>query len=249
MDVAEGGNMAILAGAGPMGLGAVDYAIHRDRKPKLLVVTDIDRARLDRAASIYTVADAKANGVELVYLDTSDKGSTEELMGLSGGRGYDDVFVLAYVAPVVEQGDRILARDGCLNFFAGPTDPSFSARFNFYNAHYASTHVVGTSGGNVDDMRESLALIADGRIDPAGMVTHVGGLNAVAHATLNLPEIRGGKMLMYTHIEMPLTAIADFASLGESDAMLARLGEICAANKGLWCAEAERYLLSAAPSI
>ena len=50
-----------------MGLGAIDYALHCDRKPGLLVVTDIDDARLERAASLLTVEDAKANGVELIY--------------------------------------------------------------------------------------------------------------------------------------------------------------------------------------
>jgi threonine dehydrogenase-like Zn-dependent dehydrogenase len=65
MGIVEGGKTAILAGVGPMGLGAIDYAIHNPRRPGLLVVTDIDQARLDRAASIYTVEDAKANGVEL----------------------------------------------------------------------------------------------------------------------------------------------------------------------------------------
>jgi L-sorbose 1-phosphate reductase len=50
MGIKRGGNMAILAGAGPMGLGAIDYAIHNDSRPGLLVVTDIDEARLDRAA-------------------------------------------------------------------------------------------------------------------------------------------------------------------------------------------------------
>jgi len=58
---------------------------------------------------------------------------------------------------VVEQGDRLLARDGCLNFFAGPTDTEFSAMFNFYNVHYASTHIVGTSGGNTSDLIEALS--------------------------------------------------------------------------------------------
>ena len=71
MGIREGGNMAILAGAGPMGLGAIDYAIHCDRKPGLLVVTDIDQARLDRAASIYTVEEAARNGIKLVYLNTA----------------------------------------------------------------------------------------------------------------------------------------------------------------------------------
>ena len=69
MGIKEGGNMAILAGAGPMGMGCIDYAIHNDRKPKKLIVTDIDDARLNRAASILTPEEAAANGVELMYVN------------------------------------------------------------------------------------------------------------------------------------------------------------------------------------
>ncbi|NLG24119.1 MAG: zinc-binding dehydrogenase, partial [Clostridiales bacterium] len=155
MGIRAGGNMAILAGAGPMGLGAIDYAIHNERRPGLLVVTDIDQARLDRAASILTVEEAARQGVKLVYLNTAGDNPVGRLMELTGGVGYDDVYVFAPVAAVIEQGDQILGKDGCLNFFAGPTDPKMSARFNFYNVHYASTHLVGTSGGNTADMLES----------------------------------------------------------------------------------------------
>ena len=38
MGIRKGGNMAILAGVGPMGLGAIDYALHQERKPGLLAV-------------------------------------------------------------------------------------------------------------------------------------------------------------------------------------------------------------------
>jgi len=244
MDVVEGGNMAILAGAGPMGLGAIDYAIHRDRKPGLLVVTDINQERLDRAASIYTVEDAAANGVRLVYLNTN---SVDDPLGriisLTDGRGYNDVFVFAPVRAVVEMGDQMLARDGCLNFFAGPTDPGFTAGLNFYNVHYNSTHIVGTSGGNTDDLIESLQLMEKGIIDPSAMITHVGGLNSVVETTLNLPNIPGGKKLIYTNIEMELTAIDDFAAKGKTDPLFAELAAIVAKNNGLWCVEAERHLL------
>jgi len=78
------------------------------------------------------------------------------LKKLNGDKLYDDVFVFAPVKPVVEMGDKLLGHDGCMNFFAGPTDSEFSALFNFYNVHYESHHVVGTSGGNTDDMIESL---------------------------------------------------------------------------------------------
>ena len=248
MGIREGGNMAILAGAGPMGLGAIDYAIHCDRKPGLLVVTDIDQARLDRAASIYTVEEAAKNGVKLVYANTREN-AVETLMEISEGKGYDDVLVFAPVPAVIEQGDAILAFDGCLNFFAGPTNPALSANFNFYNVHYAAHHIVGTSGGSTADMIEALKMIAAGKLNPAGMITHIGGLNAVAETTLNLPKIPGGKKLVYNHIDMELTAIEDFAKKGETDPMFAKLAEICAANNNLWCGEAEDYLLANAPKI
>ncbi len=248
MGTVEGGCMAILAGAGPMGLGAVDYAIHGGRPPRLLVVTDIDNDRLARAASLITVEDAAANGVELKYINTALEGNTTEyLKSLTGKDGYDDVFVYAPVRPVVEQADAILGRDGCLNFFAGPTNPEFSAMFNFYNVHYASTHIVGTSGGNTEDMKESLKLMEEGKISPSCMITHVGGLNADAETTINLPKIPRGKKLIYTHIDLPLTAIADFRAKaeegGENAELFRDLADICERNNGLWCPEAEKRIL------
>ena len=240
MGIVGGGNMALLAGAGPMGLGAIDYAIGCDRKPGLIVVTDIDNARLRRAASLLPAEKAARNGVKLVYINTVDAG---ELVRLTGGLGFDDVFVYAPVAKVIEMGDRILSRDGCLNFFAGPTDPSFSARFNFYNVHYSSTHVVGTSGGNTSDMIEALSMMGSGDIDPATMVTHIGGLDSVIDATMSLDKLPGGKKLIYTHISMPLTEITEFRE--SENPLFLRLAEIVDNNNGLWCAEAERYLLGA----
>ncbi|WP_294072467.1 zinc-binding dehydrogenase [Proteiniphilum sp. UBA1028] len=245
MEIVDGGKMAILAGVGPMGLAAINYVLHReDRKPSLLVVTDVDQARLDRAATIYGVDLAASRGITLRYVNTGTlEDPVKELKAISGGSGYDDVFVFAPVKPVVEQGDAILAFDGCLNFFAGPDDTGFSAMLNFYNVHYAYTHIVGTSGGNNDDMVEALEIMSKG-LDPAGLITHIGGLNAVAAATNNLPQIPGGKKLIYTHIDMPLTPIADFATLGESSDLFRELALICNRNKGLWSVEAETFLLN-----
>ena len=250
MGIKEGGKLAILAGAGPMGMGAIDYAIHNDRKPSLIVVTDIDDARLARAASILTPEEAKSNGVELAYLNTASfDNPVKKLMELSQNEGYDDVFVYAPVKPVVEQGDSILGKDGCLNFFAGPVDPTFSALFNFYNVHYASTHIVGTSGGNIDDMREAISYMEKGLMNPSAMITHVGGLTAAIDTTLNLPKIPGGKKLIYTQIDMPLIALADLKKLGQNNSLYAKLAEIVENNNGLWCVEAEKYLLEKAKAL
>jgi threonine dehydrogenase-like Zn-dependent dehydrogenase len=250
MEIVEGGNMALLAGVGPMGIAAINYALNRKgRKPNLLVVTDIDQTRLDRAALLFPPEEAAKKGITLKFVNTGDSSNpTDDLLALTNQQGYNDVFVFAPVAAVIEQADAILAFDGCLNFFAGPGEPQFRANVNFYNVHYNYTHIVGTSGGNNEDMKEALDLMSAG-LDPAGLVTHIGGLDAVVDTTLHLPGIPGGKKLIYTGISLPLTPIADFEKEGKSNPLLAELARIVKKTNGLWNTEAEAYLLQHAVKI
>lgn len=177
----EGGDIIILGGCGPMGLGAVSYGIQMDNRPKRIVVTDIDDAKIARAREVIPETKAMENGVELLYVNTAKM---------------DD--------PVAE--------------------------------------LKAITGGNNDDLVEANELAAKGRIEPAVMVTHVGGIDSIAETTLNLPNIPGGKKLSYTQFEMPMTAIEDFGKLGKTDPLFKKLDEICRANRGLWCAEAEKTL-------
>ena len=238
-----GGDIIILGGCGPMGLGAVSYGIQIENRPKRIVVTDIDDAKIERAREVIPEAKAAENGVELLYVNTAKMADpVEELKAITGGKGYDDVFVYIPNRAVAEMGDKLLAFDGCMNFFAGPTDNQFKAEINLYNCHYTSTHILGTTGGNNDDLIEANELAAKGKIEPAVMVTHVGGIDSIAETTLNLPKIPGGKKLSYTQFNMPMTAIEDFEELGKTDPLFKKLDEICKANRGLWSAEAERVL-------
>ena len=234
-----GGKVAILAGCGPMGLVAIDLALHGTVKPSVVVVTDLDEARLARAKKLFSPEKAAKDGISLIFSNSTDGG---ELVALAGGE-FDDVFVYAPVPAVVELGDEILGFDGCLNFFAGPLDKNFSAKFNFYNVHYKQHHVSGTSGSTLEDMQDIVRLIGERRIDPAVMITHIGGMDAAIDTTVHLPQIPGGKKLIYTHIDLPLTAIADFTALGETDDRFKALDTLVKQNNGLWSAEAEAYLL------
>ena len=239
----EGGNILIMGGCGPMGLGAVSYGIQFENRPKRIVVTDISDDRIARAKKMITPEQAAANGVELIYANTATMDDEYEgLMALTEGHGYDDVFVYVPNKQVAELGDRLLAFDGCMNFFAGPTDNQFKAEINLYNSHYTSTHILGTTGGNNDDLIEANKLAAAGKIEPAVMVTHVGGINSIIDTTLNLPKIPGGKKLTYTQFDMPLTAIDDFEKLGKTDPLFAKLDAACKENRGMWSAKAEKIL-------
>ncbi|MBD3307822.1 zinc-binding dehydrogenase [candidate division KSB3 bacterium] len=249
MGIIEGGNAAILAGCGPMGLGIIDYLLHGPRNPKLLVVTDIDETRIARATELFPPQEIKAScGVDLVFINSAKEDLQQRVHELTDGQMMHDVFVFAPISQVFEQGQSILGFEGTLNFFAGPTDSGLSAKLNIYDVHYNYHKIMGTSGGNTEDMRQALELMSEGKINPSVMITHIGGITAAAETILDLPEIPGGKKLIYTAFDMPLVAIADLERLGaETEGALGELyrglSPLIAKHKGLWSSEAEQFLL------
>lgn len=244
MGTKKNGNIIILGGCGPMGLGAISYGLTFENKPKRIVVTDINDERIERAREVISEKEAADNGVELIYVNTAKMDDPiQGLMDITEGHGYDDVFVYIPNKAVCEMGNQIMAYDGCMNLFAGPTDPKFSAEVNLYDCHYSRSKILGSTGGTIDDMKEAIDKNNAGLINSAVMITHVGGLDSVVETTKDLPNVPGGKKLIYTHIDMPMTAIEDFGKLGEKDPFFKEIDEVCKANKGLWSAKAEKMLL------
>ena len=96
---------------------------------------------------------------------------------------------------------------------------------------------------------EIIRLIERGNIRPGAMVSHILGLNAVPGAIFAMEKPSGAKKVCYTGLDIPLTAISDFGELGKTDPLYRELDAIVRHNGGLWCAEAERYLLAHAPKI
>lgn len=239
MGIKNGGSCLIIAGTGPMGLLAIDYALHSDRTPKTLVVTGLEEEKLARARRLYTSEDVAVQFVNVKDMPVAEQ--KQELARLGGG-GFDDVFCMLSVADLVAMGTQLLNPDGCFNQFAGPMDKSFSVPLNFYDVHYNFTHLTGTSGGNAANAAEAARLIAERRVDVAKVVTHVLGLDAAAETTLDQPAIGGGKKLTYTH-----------KSFGRIDLETvdpeSELGQILAAHDGAWSPEAEEWILATMPDV
>jgi threonine dehydrogenase-like Zn-dependent dehydrogenase len=243
MGIKEGGRMALIGGCGPMGLAAIDYAISGEFRPRQLIVTDLDSNRLKRAQSLFG-ATAESRGISLLFINTGELDNPEHfLMQLTENQGFSDILVMVAVPAVLEIAESLLGFNGCLNFFAGPTDKEFSARINYYDVHYSEKHIIGTTGGNVDDMKEALELMEQNLLKPEVLVTHIGGLDAVVETTKNLPNIPGGKKLIYTGISMPLTALTELDSKMDESVFYRDLAQIVSGNDGLWSLEAEEYLL------
>lgn len=237
----KGGNFAILGGAGPMGLAAIELAINYAGVSNV-VVTDIDDNRLDFAKKMISPESVETKGVTLNYVNTSGvedaAGFLKDICG-----GFDDVFVMVPVAGLLSLAEKICREDGCINFFAGPPVHELMGSLNLYRIHYDGIHLVGTAGSIPDDTVETIKMIEDKVINPAVMVSHIMGLDSAIDATFAMSKPNGAKKICYNAVDMPMVAVDEFAKLGETDPFFAELDEICNRNGGLWCVEAENYLL------
>ena len=192
---------------------------------------------------------AKEKGVDLIYLNTSGiDDPADELIKLSCG-GFDDVFVMVPVPALFNLAERICREDGCVNFFAGPPIHDLQGSINLYRIHYDGIHIVGTAGSIPDDTVDTIRLIEENKINPGAIVSHILGLSAAADTVLAMGTPNGAKKVCYNHLDLPLIAIADLPELGKTDPLCKALAEIVERNGGIWCREAEEYLLEHAPRI
>lgn len=244
----QGGRIAILGGAGPMGIGCIELAIGYAGVSQV-VVTDLNQERLDYAAKMCSPGEAKKKGVDLRFVNTSGmEDPTDHLLDISGG-GFDDVFVMVPVAGLFALSEKICREDGCINFFAGPPVHDMPGSLNLYRVHYDGIHVVGTAGSIPEDMTDIIHLIEQDKINAGAIVSHILGMKAVPETLFAMGKPSGAKKVCYNELDIPLIAIADLEELGKTDAMYAELAAIVKRNGGLWCAEAEKYLLEHAPRL
>ncbi len=242
----RGGKLAILGGAGPMGLAAVELGVHYAGCSQV-VVTDLNQDRLDYAAKMCPVEKAAAVGCELIYCNTSlYDDPTAALLEISRG-GFDDVMVMVPVAGLLTMAEAIAGFDGCINFFAGPAVHDLQGSINLYRVHYDGIHLVGTAGSIPEDTVDTIKLIEDGTINPGVMVSHILGLDAVPETILAMAQPGGAKKVCYNHIDMPIVALSDLCELGKTNELYRELEKIIKENGGTWCAQAEKYLLQNAP--
>ena len=244
----KGGKMAILGGAGPMGIGCVELAAGYAGVAQV-VVTDLDQSRLDYAARMSSPEKAAKKGTEVIYLNTANvEDPVKTLLELSEG-GFDDVYVMVPVPALFNMAEKICKEDGCINFFAGPPVHDLQGSLNLYRVHYDGIHVVGTAGSIPQDMCDVLHLMETNRIEPGAIVSHILGLNAAADTIFAMEKPSGAKKVCYNELDLPLIALSDLEELGKESDLYKQLDILVKKHGGMWNAEAESYLLAHAPRL
>ena len=87
------------------------------------------------------------------------------------------------------------------------------------------------------------------KYQPGAIVSHILGLNAVEETLYAMEKPNGAKKVCYNELDLPLSAIDDLEELGKDNELYRELAVIVKRNGGMWCAEAEKYLLAHAPRL
>ena len=149
-----------------MGLMHVQRAIQQPDGPRKIVATEVSDERLkgleDRLAHL-----AESNDCELITFNsqTAEQSLRDFVMGITDGRGADDVVVSVPIAGVMAEADTLMNADGMLVFFAGVPNGTL-APLNLSAVYLANAQYTGTSGLTIHDQQQVVDLANAGRALP-----------------------------------------------------------------------------------
>jgi threonine dehydrogenase-like Zn-dependent dehydrogenase len=182
-------------------------------------------------------ADAKAKGIEFICLNPMNKADYEAKMSALKQTGFDDIVVLAPIAPVIADAATYLAPYGVMNVFAGVPRGTLAA-LDLSDTYLNNTRVIGHSASLMSDFELVIEKTNSGELSPNRSLAAIGsltaakdGLQAVKDATL------AGKVVIYPNIkEMPLTRLEELKE--KMPSVHAKLNQ-----QGEWTNEAEEEFL------
>jgi D-arabinose 1-dehydrogenase-like Zn-dependent alcohol dehydrogenase len=124
--------------------------------------------------------------------------------------GFDDIIVLAPVAPLIADSATYLASEGVMNVFAGVARGTM-VNLNLSDVYLKDARSIGHSASTIDDLKLMLDQAESGQLSPNRAVAAVGSLNAAKDGMQALQDATyPGKVVIFPHIkDLPLTALPD----------------------------------------
>lgn len=238
-ELTPGGTAWFVGAAGPMGQMHVQRAVIMKNGPSKILCTDIDNSRLEYLRSGVEAA-AHAKGVQIAFVNPADAGeaAVRKLIGdMTGGKGFDDIVVLAPVAALIAGAIEHLAEGGLMNIFAGVPKGTI-ATMDISGTYLRGSRFVGSSGSRPKDMVDTLALTESHELPTRDSMAAVGGIDAMADGIRGVKDARfPGKTVIFPHIKMPLTALTELDKVAPNVYAKLRDGKF-------WTNEAEEELLN-----
>jgi L-iditol 2-dehydrogenase len=155
------GDDVVVIGSGP--IGCLHVRIARARGAARVFLVELSRERLDMAANV-----VKPDGA----ICAGETDPVEAVLKLTGGRGADVIITAASSGKAQEQALQMVAPGGRISFFGGlPKDnPVIALDSNV--VHYKELMIMGANGSSPEHNKRALAMIADGSVHVADLITH-----------------------------------------------------------------------------
>jgi L-sorbose 1-phosphate reductase len=211
-ELKPGGTAWFIGAGGPMGQMHTQRAVEMENGPKKVIATDVDTARLNSVKERFAPI-AERNGVDFRVVNPKEM-SKEEFDALlnefTGGRGFDDIVVLAMIPALIEHAAPFLAEQGLMNVFAGlPIGTIVS--LDMSPVYMKQIRFVGSSGSKLSDMVDTLHAAESGQLSTNTSVAAIGGMEASWNGMLAAKEGRfPGKVVIYPQVRsLELTAVQD----------------------------------------
>ncbi len=234
----KGGTCWLPGGAGAMGQMHTQLAVECEDGPARILVSDMDNARIENVKALLSDTIIK-RGIEFKSMNPSEFSSPEEFgkaVAEFAPEGFDDIVMLVPVIPVLNGSAKFLKKDGLMNIFAG-IPAGKEGEISIKAIANSGARFIGSSGSLTEHLRQTLAAVEAGELNPATALAAVGGMNALkkgldAVVNATFP----GKTVIFPNCEdMPLTPIGEIASMAEG------LGKTLDAN-GFYTKETEDKL-------
>ncbi len=231
--------VALFIGAGgPMGQMHVQRALEKEDGPQKVVVTDLDKGRLEHLKTRSSEL-LKKRKVELSTVCTKDFPDIETLNNYIQSlapNGYTDVILLAPVPALVTQAVDFSASCGFVNLFAGlgiGTITNVSLR-----KICEGVKIIGCSGSRISDLNHVLKSVEAGYRDTNRSVAAIGGLFSAHEGLKAVKEAQfPGKIVIYPQIlDLPLIPLEKIPET------LTEVGPYLSVD-GTWTQQAEEKLL------
>lgn len=160
------GDHVVILGAGP--IGTLHVKLARLRGAARVIVSEPNAAR--REAALAFGAD--------VVIDPNAGDLRAAVRAQTRGLGADVVICAIGIPALAAQAVGLAAKGGRVSLFAGFSKGE-TGTLDVNAIHYEELRLTGAFGLSRKDYEDALNMVADGRIDLTGMVTHRYGLNEV----------------------------------------------------------------------
>jgi L-sorbose 1-phosphate reductase len=210
-ELVSGGTCWFIGAAGPMGQMHVQLAVETEGGPSKILATDVDPSRM-QALKDLVAGKAAERGLDIRFINPKEEGQEavdKAIQELTGGKGFDDVVLLAPIAFPIPEGIDKLGQDGLLNIFAGlPRGTEIG--IDISPMWTKNVRMVGSSGSSIEDLRDTLDRAESGRLSTNLSVAAIGGIDALGDGVKGVKSNRfTAKTVIFPQITLPLTAVPD----------------------------------------